>query len=385
MRRFGLVAVLAGLALSVGGGPLSAQVRLTDLVFTAGVAGEGYWGNFPSVSVPQIDSATSAVAGTGDFSFTGIVSLLARENRNRKLQVGFDGGLRQFTTGGFQLRNYAPREYYGDAEVNYGQFLGGGFLDVTMAVKARGIADRPPMPLYLQPGYERYIATARFIGRTPGEVFFDDFDVGVTIEDADYAAPKVLPQLDLLDRSSVQMTLGTTARSGRSPQSDIGDDTSFRLSGGYRYHKYPQKGLGIFRRDHAIRAGATWSLNRRASQGSAVEVGLEFVHNLSNSRRVEYNFLRINAVASKILGENTIAQFYGTLAWKAYIYPIQDALVPGEEADNASILRVELTRFLGSDVSGSFGLGWTKAETNIGGNYFKRFGASFRLRVRPEM
>ena len=54
-----------------------------------------------------------------------------------------------------------------------------------------------------------------------------------------------------------------------------------------------------------------------------------------------------------------------TLARKRYIDPGQDALVPGEEADNESSLYATFTRSLGPRVNGSFRVGWQKVETNF--------------------
>jgi hypothetical protein len=57
--------------------------------------------------------------------------------------------------------------------------------------------------------------------------------------------------------------------------------------------------------------------------------------------------------------------------------------VPGEEADNASVVYLSLTRPLAVDLDGALRVGWTRAETDIGESYFRRFGASFLLHFRP--
>ena len=59
-------------------------------------------------------------------------------------------------------------------------------------------------------------------------------------------------------------------------------------------------------------------------------------------------------------------------------------LVPGEEADNASVLYLDLARPLALGLDGSLRLGWTRAEADVGDQYFQRFGASLQLRYRPE-
>jgi hypothetical protein len=58
-------------------------------------------------------------------------------------------------------------------------------------------------------------------------------------------------------------------------------------------------------------------------------------------------------------------------------------LVPGEEADNASVIYVEATRPLLLNLDGAVRFRWTRAETDIGNSYFERFGASFLFRYRP--
>ena len=139
-----------------------------------------------------------------------------------------------------------------------------------------------------------------------------------------------------------------------------------------------------FRTDDAFRAGANWTM-RRAASGFFAQLGIDGTLNRSNSRRVEYDAVRLKAVASKALGERHSAMLYATLTAKRYLFPGQDALVPGEEADNASVVYGQLTRVLAPDLDGSIRLGWTKAETNIGGAYYRRFGASFFLNFRPTL
>ena len=94
---------------------------------------------------------------------------------------------------------------------------------------------------------------------------------------------------------------------------------------------------------------------------------------------MEYNSLRVEAVAHKTFGAN-IVSVSGIWSDKSYINP-QDFLVPGEEADNAVILYSEVSRFLTSGVRATVGGGWTRAETNIGGDYYDQFRISFSLRA----
>lgn len=346
------------------------QIRLRDLVITEGASLEGYLGNFAAITVPQIDSTEKAVAGVGEVSVRGILRLMGRENQS--VDVAFDGGIRQFATGGFQLRNYAPREHSGTVETTYQHRIPSGSLTTHAGARFRSIADRPPLPLYLSPGYDRYTAGVSYLHR-------GFLDLGVEGEVADYAAPKVLPALDLLDRSSLVVNAGVS-KVYRSADPDRDDFWGLRLFSSYSYHSYPQQGQGSTRIDQALGAGAAF---QGRWQRLSLEFTLEGTRSRSTSLRVEYNAARLSGRADWILGENTQVGLYGTLARKRFVQPGQDALVPGEEADNASILRAELTRHLGERVSGAFRFGWQKVETNISGAYYTRFGGSFFLRVRP--
>ena len=366
--------VLPLLALGAGfAAPAAAhgQARLIDFVITEGASLEGYLGNFSALTVPQIDSTERAVAGAGVMRVRGILRLLGRANQS--FDVSFDGGIRQFATGGFQLRNYAPREHSGGLATTYQRLISSGSLTAIANARFRSITDRPPMPLYLSPGYDRYTAGVSYLHG-------GFLDVGVEGEIADYAAPKVLPALDLLDRSSVVMRAGVR-KIRRSPEEADNDDYSvLRMFSSYSYHSYPQQGQGSPRIDHAVGAGASF-VGRW--ERLSLDLTLEGTRSRSTSRRVEYNAVRLNGRADWILGGSTQVGLLGTLARKRFTQAGQDALVPGEEADNASMLYAELTRHLGDRVSGAFLFGWQKVETNISGAYYTRFGGSFFLRVRP--
>ena len=72
------------------------------------------------------------------------------------------------------------------------------------------------------------------------------------------------------------------------------------------------------------------------------------------------------------------------LTTKGYVNETDFArLVPGEEADNASIAYAELLRSILSNLEGGVRLGWTRAETDIGNAYYQRFGLSFLFNYRP--
>lgn len=375
MKRLSLV-VIGALALAARGETASAQVRLDDVSFNMGVASELYRGNFSAITVPQIDSTERALAGAGDMGVRGRLTLLAQDRRSMRLD--FDGGMRQFVTNGFQLRNYAPRELSGTLRGNYTQRYRGGTLVVAPTVVTRYIADRPPMPLYLPPGYNsaaldanysRAVATGLAVyGRLTGEL-------------KDYAAPRVLPALDLLDRRSITAATGITKVFPGS--SETRDQTILTFFGAYQYHSYPkQGGLGLPRTDDGLQAGSEFSLDRREANGFVLTLSANATRNRSSSRRVEYNAARIRATAAVELGADTQLDVEGLYAAKRYIHP-QEALVPGEEADNAAGVSAEITRFLGDGVRAGIGGGWIRAETNFSGDYYQRFSVSFSLTVNP--
>ena len=77
------------------------------------------------------------------------------------------------------------------------------------------------------------------------------------------------------------------------------------------------------------------------------------------------------------------------LADQALIGAIQDPqdarLVPGEEADNASVAYITLARPLAPNLDGRLRFGWTRAETDIGDSYYERYGVTFLFDFRPHL
>ena len=147
-----LALLLPAIATALGPAAVSAQVDWRDLVFTGGVSGVGYWGNLPAVTVTAVDEAEEASAVVGEFGVRGTLDLLNQEERAFSLQ--FDGGLRQFAAGGFKLWDYAPRELVGTVDLNFRETLGTlGDLWFYGGLAGRKVDDRPPMPLFIQPGY----------------------------------------------------------------------------------------------------------------------------------------------------------------------------------------------------------------------------------------
>ena len=348
----------------------SAQVIWQDLVFTVGLSAEGYRGNLPAVTVTAVDSTEAASAGVGEFGLSGSAVLLNREERTVSLQ--FDSGLRQFVAGGFVFRDYAPRELVGRVDLSYRENAGSlGELWFFGGLAGRTVDDRPPMPLFIQPGY------GTLDGRVSLQLYPINgvyYDVQVFGELADYGDTKPTPQLALLDRRILGAELGAT----------WGSDWTIRAYMGFRASEYRNQGTfdpsDPLRRDKTLNLGATWILRSRL----IAEVGIEGAINRSNSGRPEYNALRVRAVVSVPVPQDFSLNFFADLTAKQYLTETEFAqLVPGEEADNASVVYVEAIRPLFLNLDGAVRFGWTRAETDIGNSYFRRFGASFLFRYRP--
>ena len=368
-----VVPALAVLVLFSNPAPLSGQSWVENFVITAGLTGEAWWGDFSAITVPQFDSTESAVAGVGEWGVRGGFTLL--DGPRHRLEATFDGGIRQSATTGFRLRNYAPREQSGTLSMSYARDVGGGVFTAEATGRSRRIVDRPPMPLYKSPGYDIYSVQARYWKR----VRAISVDMKVAGEKADYKPPPFLTHLDFLDRNSVTFEAGGRRRFDFAADSEEEEYWAIRLFAAYGYHTYPRQGEGVQRVDHAPRLGTTFELK---TARLLLDVTMSGSRNYSTSRRPEYRHGRLNVQAVWFLGDTDLS-LVGTLARKRYIDPGQDALVPGEEADNASILYAEVTRALGLRVDGAFRLGWRKVETHFSGAFYTRFGGGFSLRVRP--
>ena len=376
LPRGGAITLLL-LTLSSNPSTLDGQSWVTDFVITAGLTGEAWWGEFSAITVPQFDSTESAKAGVGEWSATGVFSLL--NVPGHRLVATLDGGIRQSAAAGFRLRNYAPREQSGRMTMEYNLNLGGGLVTTEAAARSRRITDHPPMPLYKYPGYDIYNVQSSY-GKSVRGV---NVDVKLAGERADYKPPPQLDHLDHLDRNSVIIEAGGSRVFYLAEDAeDYEDETSywaFRLFGAYGHHSYPRQGGEVQRVDQALRLGVTFGLETRRLDITATMTG---TRSRSTSQRVEYNHGRLHVQATW-LWDDTDLSLVGTLARKRYIEPTQDALVAGEEADNASVLYTEVTRSLGRRVSGAFRIGWRKVETNFSGAFYTRFGGGFSLSVRP--
>ena len=384
-RRLGLNALFLWVGV-VGAGLLSpsailAQIRWQDLVLTGGLSAEGYRGNLPAATVSAVDcieeAATSALTCTkkasavvGEMGLRGGLIFLNQPGRTLDLQV--DAGLRQFSTAGFKVRDYAPREWVGRADLTYRTALESrGELFVQGGFAGRNVEERPPMPLFIQPGYSTVDGRVRLQFLPVGAAFLDAQVLG---EVANYSATALTPQLDLLDRKMIGLEAGMTW------------DRNWILRVHTRVDLTEYDNQDTFdsddpdRRDRSLNLGATWTLRSNVF----VQLGVEGAVNRSNSSRPEYDALTLRAVVSMPLSQNLSATFFANLTDKRYLTKTDFArLVPGEEADNASVVYLELARPLMVNLDGAVRFGWTRAEEDIGKSYYERYGATLLLRYRP--
>jgi hypothetical protein len=371
--RLRLGGILLGAMAAVSSAlPLAGQVTSEDVVFTGGVSGEGYQGNLPTASVGVRDSTEVASAAVGEVGARGV--LLWRRNGVLAGSLNYDGGVRQFSAQGFQLRDYAPREWSGTAEANLYRSLGErGRISFSGRVRARDVEDRPPMPLFLHPGY---LSLATGIATQIALPEGREFDLRIRGEKVEFYAPALIPQVRMLDRLGGGIQGGVTT--------PLAAGQSIRLYGGFDYSAYREQPTfepeDPFRRDRTYSTGVSWSYRG----GVLGQLGLEGRFNRSNSLRPDYNSVTMQALVSVPMPGAAVLSAVGALTYKGYLEPTPFArLIPGEEANNASLAYVSLGRALAQNLDGTLRLGWTRAETEIGGNYFQRVGVSALLHYRP--
>jgi hypothetical protein len=363
-----LAVSLATAAVSSSG--VAAQLDWRDLVFTGGISGVGYWGNLPAITVSAVDSTKEASAVVGEFGVRGTIDLLRQEEREFSLR--FDGGLRQFAAGGFKYRDYAPKELVGRVDLSFRETMGSlGELWFDGGLSGRRVDDRPPMPLFIQPGYGTVDGRIRLHLFPLHGVYYDVQAFG---EAAEYWTTDLTPQLALLDRQVLGAELGATWE----------NDWNLRFYTGFKVSKYQKQGTfdptDPLRQDRTFNLGATWTY-----QSSFVaRLGAEGALNRSNSSRPEYDALRVQAFVLVPVPMDVSLSFSADITAKRYLTESEYAqLVPGEEADNASIVYLEASRPLYENLESAFRIGWTRAEENIGDSYFERFGISVLFRYRP--
>lgn len=348
------------------------QVQWRDLVLTMAGSVEDYDGNLSAVTVPLVDSTDNATAAVGELALRGTLALL--QGARRDLELSFDGGVRQAAAMGFTSRDYAPRELVGSGSLQYTEGLGTwARLVARVGYRGRSVRDRPPMPLFLQPGYATGTGSVALVTRAMDGV---SVDLSVDGELADYRALEFLPQLDLLDRRALGATAG--ARWGTA--------STLRVFGGVRWSEYPHQGSFVpedpFRRDRRVNVGMEWTY---AGAGAVfAQVGLEGTLNRSNSNRPEYDALSVQGLFNAPLPWRMSLNVRAVITGKSYVQETDFArLVPGEEADNASLAYLQFTRPLATNLDGAIRFGWTRAETDIGRAYYRRFGGSVQFNYRP--
>lgn len=363
------VLLLATLLVPVG---VEGQFGWRDLVVTGGMSGEGYQGNLPSAGVVVTDSTETAAALVGELGVRG--DGFWRRNGSTRAMLAVDGGFRQFAARGFEQRDYAPREWVGEAELTLFQPLGGvALLSVQGGTRARSVQDRTPMPLYLQPGYLGVHGGVR-LQTSPAR--WDRIELAVLAERLDFTAPEFAPQIRLLDRESMTLRLAAAHPLGAAQQLEA--FVAMDLAA-YR-EQVTFNPDDPWRRDRTTRGRVGWSY-----QGSVLaRAGVEGRVNRSNSRRPEYGSVTLDGQLSTVIPGDAVATFYLVLTAKRYRERIPFArLLPGEEANSASTAYISLSRELARNLDGAVRLGWTRAETETGGDYFQRFGATFLFTYRP--
>lgn len=362
------VAALAAMLLAAA--PAGAQVQIRDLVISLGGSFEDYNGNLAAVTVPVVDSTDNASAAVGEVAARGALALF--QNSAREFEFSFDGGMRQSAAMGFVRRDYAPREWVGTAGIQYMEWLGSwGRLIGRVGYRGRSVRDRPPMPLFIQPGYHVGSGSLGVVTRAMDGV---SVDVTVDAETANYKALEFVPQLDLLDRRAIGLTAGAR----------WGSASTVRVFGGVHWSEYRNQGSFVaedpFRRDRRVDVGAEWTY-----AGTVLaQVGIEGTLNRSNSSRPEYDAFSVEGGLAAPLPWRMSLNLRAVITAKSYVQETDFArLVPGEEADNASLAYLQLTRPLAENLDGAIRFGWTRAETDIGRAYYRRFGTSIHFNYRP--
>ena len=384
MSRSTRIATLVVLMGTGWGTTLSAQARVSELVFTGGMHVERYRGGIPSVTLAVVDSVDQAWATSAELGVRAILS--SSPNGFDGLTVTLHGGVRQFDAYGFKLRDYAPRVASGVLDAVFRTTTNYGFLQFSGRAGGRDVADRTPTPLFLEPGYANYEGSALFQTR---EIAGTYWDVSIEGGRADYNAQDIVPQLDLLDRNKIGLEVG--ALQGRMWNSAR---MAMRFYGSFTEFRYPKQGTAYapdpFRRDQAYQVGVLWqydgleSSDGFESPGVKAEVGIQGTLNRSNASRTEYNAVSVNTEVSTPLPADMRLHVTAVLTAKDYLTETEFIrLIPGEEADNASRVYVGVSRQLTDAVDGLFRIGWTRAETEIGDAYFERYSGSLFLHYRP--
>ena len=167
---------------------------------------------------------------------------------------------------------------------------------------------------------------------------------------------------------------------------EVGEETPLRFTLAYRATRYPDQRTfdaeDPVRQDRTTQTGVQLELS---SARALVQIGLLGSLNRSNSRRPEYDAIAFDAAVSVATPwQQVLLTLSTSITGKRYLTETEFArLVPGEEADNASVVFLSATRPLLPQVEGSLRVGWTRAETDIGSEYYQRWGLGFFLTYNP--
>ena len=368
LTPYALLGAIGAIAVTA---PLDGQFTLDELVITGGASAEGYRGNLPAVGVPLRDSTEFASAAIGEVTLHADASY--GQARGGAFRFVFDGGLRHFSARGFELSDYSPREWVGTLDGTYSRSLASWLgIEARLQLRGRQIDDRPPMPLFLQPGFRAGQLAIGFDVRGPRAVLYD---LELAADRSDFLTPEFAPQIRLLNRDVYRAEAGATLSGGRS---------LLRVFVAGERSEYPKQitfdPRDPKRLDGTVRTGAFWTY-----QGAYIlQMGLEARANRSNSDRPEYDAITLSGLLSASLPRGIAFSAYGALTGKQYLHDTDFArLLPGDEANSASLAYVSLTRSLALNLDGTLRVGWSRAETEIGGAYYQRFGGSFLLHFRP--
>lgn len=203
------------------------------------------------------------------------------------------------------------------------------------------------------------------------------FDLSADVETADYDAPSGVSQIDLLDRNSYAAGLGMT----------WGEGYDIRFHGSVRWIDFPKQGSfderEPFREDRMLTVGGSWRYQRMI----LAEVGVDAIVNRSNSRRPEYDAVSLRTrLGAPLPIWDLGVNLYAVITGKSYVDETPFArLVPGEEADNATVVYLDVNRALNPQLDAALRFGFTRAETDIGQAYFRRWGLSLLLNYRPSL
>jgi len=372
-----LLAVTALLPLAAQG-----QVTVRDFVLTGGVSGEAYQGNLSTVGAAIQDSTNQAAAMVAEVGARG--DLLWRHRGVLRGSLSFDGGFRQFAARGFERRDYAPREWVGAVRgALYHPLNDRAGLDLFGGIRGREVEDRPPMPLYLQPGYA---GVDGGIGIEMARNGSGSIRGALSVDRIDYFAPEFAPQVRLLDRESVTFELMGSRPIRGSLGGALGGAMGVQAFVALDLSRYPEQRTfdpdDPYRRDHTLRSGVDVFL-----QGDVLaRVGVEGRVNRSNSRRPEYVAGTLDASVSAEVPGAMVATVFAAFTARRYAEASPFArLLPGEEANSASLAYLSLSRAVAPSTDGAVRLGWTRAETEIGGEFFQRFGVTVLVNYRPNL